>query len=922
MVSLVLVVVLAVAGGAYAADPRLERAREEAGATRPPQSSYDLPAGVLRVDPPELVAANPGQRVRFTVALTRDAGDAALALRLPALWVRRADSGLPFADPPDDVASGSSGRAALDRSGRDVELAFRDGRAGDEASFTVEDVGIPAGTYELPIRWRSRDGSTVDAGTARVVFYAPAREGEEDVDAREGEEDANPWSRLPNPGAEVTAIGDAQDHPETAIVTAPGNPNRLAVAANNGSQVAVSDDGGVSYTRNAGTILSGTVHVRGGGTVALTPSGDPTLAADSAGNIWYSELSREVANGRILVARIPAGSTAFQPTVGLDRPAGSTGLQDKNLITIDNSPTSPTFGRLYLGWGATTTAAGGAVPMVISQCDTRPNPAACDNPDNWSVPVTVAEPSLGSNIFADPAVGPDGKVYFTWWDFSANNRVAGTTCDAGAANCAQATSWSPPQTIVTLDQTGGVPVPFACPILASPGGRVSPEPQVEVDHSDNPATRGRVYVTWGDLRAGSGSTRCSDNTPPAPTHLTWDRFVASAPNALPGASASSTSVGTSLYDDADSAGGNSDEFFTWLAVDQTSGQAYADFYSTRDDAQRRTVNFYMRSTYPTGAGHLIGPLTRLSGTASDHSDTAPCCMFDNDYGDYEGADATGNFAFGVWADRQLGTLDTVNVGTVLGVGASLTPTSLDLGSQAVGGQSGPQTVTLTNNGGTAITGVAPVVTGPVGLSGPAAGDFAISADGCSNRVLVPGESCSVQALLAPGSTGDKAATLTISSNAPAAQRSVALSGTGTGGGGGAGTGGGGIPSPPGGGPIPVVAVVPANFSFGKTSVRRDGTIVVRLDVNAAGSLTAKGTTRLAAARRRKPTVITYGSGRASAPGPGRVTVSIRARAKAKAALRKGRALRVKINATFTPTAGTPVTKTTTARVKLAKKRQR
>jgi hypothetical protein len=913
MVSLVLVVVLAVAGGAYAADPGLERAREAAGATRSPPSSYDLPAGVLRVDPAELVAANPGQRVRFTVTLTRDAGDAALALRLPALWVRRADSGLPFADPPDAVASGSSGRAALDRSGRDVELAFRDGRAGDEASFTVEDVGIPAGTYELPLTWRSRDGSTTDAGTATVVFYAPARE---------GGEDANPWSRLPNPGAEVTAIGDAQNHSETAIVTAPGNPNRVAVGANDGSQVAVSDDGGVSYTRDAGTTLSGTVRVRGGGTVGLTPGGDPTFAADGAGNIWYSELSEEEATGRILVARIPAGSTAFQPTVGLDRPAGSPGLQDKNLITIDNTTTSPTFGRLYLGWGAPTA---GGTSMVISQCDTRPDPAACDNPDNWSVPVAVSEPSPGSNIFADPAVGPDGRVYFTWWDYSANNRVAGTTCDAGAVDCTQATGWSPPQTIVTLDQTGGTPVPFACPILAAPGGRVSPQPQVEVDHSDNPATRGRVYVTWGDLRAGSGSTRCFDTTPPAPTHLTWDRFVASAPNALPGGSASSTSVGTSLYDDAGSAGGNSDEFLSWLAVDQTSGQAYADFYSTRDDAQRRTVNFYMRSTYPTAAGHLIGPLTRLSSTPSDHSDTAPCCRptFFIDYGDYEGGDATGNFAFGAWAERQLGTPNRANVGTVLGVGANLTPNSLDFGSQAVGGQSGPQTVTLTNTGGTAITGVAPVVTGAVGLSGPAAGDFAISADGCSNRVLGAGESCSVQALLAPGSTGDKAATLTISSNAPAAQRSVALSGTSTGGGGGGtATGGGGAPSPPGGGPIPVAPVVPANFSFATTSVRRDGTIILTLDVNAAGSLTAKGTTRTAAARRRKPTVITYGSGRASAPGPGRVTVSIRPRAKAKAALRKGRTLRVRINTTFTPAAGTPVTKPTTARVKLAKKRQR
>ena len=439
------------------------------------------------------------------------------------------------------------------------------------------------------------------------------------------------------------------------MTAVPGNRLRFVAGVNGGGGFSawITGDGGQTFKR---AIMPAALDAPGeAGLEASKNCCDPMSAADSAGNIWYGGLSQ--ANGagnpsRIIVGRIAAGSDQFQPTiVGLQ--ARTTGTQDKPLMTLDNSPSSPRYGTLYVVWnepGAT-----GGINVVISQCDTRPvgttlNAAHCDDADNWTAPVSVS-PATGSYIYADVAAGPDGKVYVTWWDYSAANAIVGDVCDPSAQDCASAAGWGTPETIATLDATGGTPIPFACPIVAQPGGRASTAPNVEVDHSSGP-NRGRVYVTWGDLRTGSGSTRCSGNVAPSTTHLSWDSFVASAPGALPGSAQPSPAVATRLLTDGEGGGdASSDDWFPWLAVDQTTGRAWADFYSTRHDATRKTTHFYVREVTPAGSGHTLGTLTQVSTEASDYS-TSPCCGFGNDYGDYTGIDATSGVAIPIWSDKR------------------------------------------------------------------------------------------------------------------------------------------------------------------------------------------------------------------------------------------------------------------------------
>ena len=611
----------------------LEQAREESGVEEHPSTRHELPAGVLRLSRSELLAAA-RQSLELSVTLDRDVASGTLELTLPRQWTARsAISGLRHARLPS-TGRGSSSHAAARRSERTVTFAFDGGRAGDVATFELDDAGIPAGTYKLPYRWREHGGASA-SGSAEVVFYAPSREGPE------GEES---WTRLASPGFDQNSTLDASTESETFVTAVPGNRKRFVVGAN---------DGGQNFTKAPMPTPTDVPAEPTPETSNLCC--DPMSAADAAGNIWYGGLSFSNGAGqpsRIVVARIPPGETSFVGmTVGLAQ--RTTGTQDKPLMTIDNAPSSPRFGRLYVVWDE---PAAGGVNIVISQCDTRPggvlNAANCDNADNWTAPVSVT-PATGSYIYADVAASPDGTVNVVWWNYSAANAIQGDTCGP-AANCATAAAWSTgsPQTIATLDATNALPIPFECPIEAQPGGRASTSPQVEVDRSGG-ANNGRVYVTWSDLRTGSGSTRCGDNVTPVATHLSWDSFVASKVGGLPGGAGASPTVATRLLTDGEGGGqASSDDWFAWLAVDQTTGIAWADFYSTRDDATRNTTNFYVRQVLPSGpTTHTLGTLTKVSSAASDYS-TAPCCNFGNDYGDYTGIDATQGIALPVWSDKR------------------------------------------------------------------------------------------------------------------------------------------------------------------------------------------------------------------------------------------------------------------------------
>ncbi|MCK4723209.1 MAG: choice-of-anchor D domain-containing protein [Dehalococcoidia bacterium] len=105
---------------------------------------------------------------------------------------------------------------------------------------------------------------------------------------------------------------------------------------------------------------------------------------------------------------------------------------------------------------------------------------------------------------------------------------------------------------------------------------------------------------------------------------------------------------------------------------------------------------------------------------------------------------------------------------------TVTPTSLDFGSVAVGSSRPAQTVTVRNHGCSSLT------IGTITLGGTNAGEYATQNDNCSGQSLAPGASATLQVVFNPTSASAKTATMAIpSDDRDEATVNVALSGTGT-----------------------------------------------------------------------------------------------------------------------------------------------
>jgi hypothetical protein len=631
-ISLAALVLLAVPATAFAETERqreidhgaggVSEARRGHGATKPADR---IAGGEITVEPTEGLAS-----ALKTVRVTLATGAAPVDLAFPARFSQRAINGRAF-------VKGTPRGRRLDASGRTLSLDVS---------------GLPAGTYRLPVR---RGGAVI--GTAVFRLYTRRREGGAD------EAPKGPYGRLGR--VPVDSSQDTTEESETFIAVNPANPQRIVSSANdNGPStglggVSVSNDGGATWAHppfptvfdTKGSFLNDTEN----------PRGDPILAADENGNVWAGGLStcQGLSQSHIFVNRLggPDGTTFLPTNVAIPFLNGggvctvSDLVQDKPQMTIDNSPSSPTYGRLYVTWDDPDP--GGAVNEVVSYCDTRPTVTDCDNADNWTNPAVISD-TPGSYITSDPAVGPDGKLYVVWWDYSATNAIRIDMCDpvAHAGHCDAAADWGTDAIVASLSTHSGNLVPFACPTLAQPGGRAAPVPSIAVD-----PTSGRLYVAWSDLST-SGASRCTvdpgtgDGSPPSATQDTFESYVASA---LDYASLTANPATPSSERGTSVVGDQGDHWFPWVAVDKSSGQAWVDLYSTRDDPSRKTARFYARAVIPAADSTRVsyGALTPVSDDATDYSDQL-CCQLGNDYGDYTGLDAAGGSVFAVWTHRLLG----------------------------------------------------------------------------------------------------------------------------------------------------------------------------------------------------------------------------------------------------------------------------
>lgn len=297
---------------------------------------------------------------------------------------------------------------------------------------------------------------------------------------------------------------------ETAIAVDPNNPNRVVAAANdyvsrtwsctiNGtpcnalgdgySGTYFSNDGGQTWCcvatdpQHLGTLIPGVERLTGGNYDA---GGDPALAFDSQGHVYYAGLGfdRTAAPNTVAVNRGTFDSngnlTWSAPTFINPTTAPST-LNDKEWIAVDAHASSPFRDRVYVTW-----------TRFIFNANTG---AYVQSPINFAFSTdggqTFSTPKLISgNVLYDqgsrPVVGPDGTLY-VFWDGATRLATLDSTyvvksTDGGA-------TWSKPVQVSTLNEIS----PPANTVF-----RVNSFPAADV------APNGDVYVAW--------STEVSDST--------------------------------------------------------------------------------------------------------------------------------------------------------------------------------------------------------------------------------------------------------------------------------------------------------------------------------------------------------------------------------------------------------------------------
>ena len=335
------------------------------------------------------------------------------------------------------------------------------------------------------------------------------------------------------------------------------------------------------------------------GALSSQSFGDPSIVWRKLdGHFYFATIH---SSGGMGIWRSTDDCTTFQ-FLALGHAGGS---DDKELLTVDNNPASPFYGRLYMAW---TNFSTGRIEVTHS-----------DNGTNWTTPVGVS--AVADVQGAWPTVAPDGTVYVGWlrWRpyFTGPIDIEITKSTNGGSSFALVTNpmsgkVNPYDSAPTNTQCGRPALKGAIRYLPSPQLAVSPNGNLHVVYSYDPDGRdtGDVVNVYYRRSTDQGAT--------------WQPEV-------------------QLNDD----GTTRDQFFPTVSAGP-SGRIVTTWYDRRADANNLRFSYFARVSDDGGTTWQPSELISDSDSPVYLDPNLATCY----HGDYDQQFQTGSTGFIQWSDDR------------------------------------------------------------------------------------------------------------------------------------------------------------------------------------------------------------------------------------------------------------------------------
>lgn len=291
-----------------------------------------------------------------------------------------------------------------------------------------------------------------------------------------------------DPNNALRVVGGANDYvPRTWTCTISGTP--CSALGDGYSGTYFSNDGGQHWCcvstdpAHLGSLIPGVERLTGG---IYDAGGDPAVAFDSRGNVYYSGLGfdRTMPPSTVAVNRgtfDSTGALSWGPPTFINPTTSPSILNDKPWVAVDSNASSPFRDRVYVTWTRFIFQAhtGRYVQSPISFV------YSTDGGKTFTSPKLI----VGNVLYGQgshPAIGPDGTLY-VFWD--------------GATRLATLDSiW------VVKSTDGGVT--WSKPVAVSPLVDIIPVADTAFRVNSYPAAAiapdGTAYVTWSSLMSDTG----------------------------------------------------------------------------------------------------------------------------------------------------------------------------------------------------------------------------------------------------------------------------------------------------------------------------------------------------------------------------------------------------------------------------------